>query len=119
MLVTGATFRRDRRADRAAAEALYARALEAKRTSQPLSARSAGCTFRNPGGPESAGRLIESAGLKGRRVGGAVVSERHANFLLNEGSASAADVEALIEVVRDEVRAVHGVQLELEPHLWS
>lgn len=119
MLVTGATLRRDRNADRAAAEALYRRALEAKRASQPLSARSAGCTFRNPGGAESAGRLIESAGLKGRRVGGAVVSGQHANFLLNEGSATAADVEALIQVVQNEVRAVHGVRLELEPHLWS
>lgn len=118
-LVTGATFRRDRSADRAAAEALYARALEAKRRSQPLAARSAGCTFRNPDGAAPAGRLIESAGLKGRRVGGAVVSERHANFLVNDRDATAADVERLIELVRREVEAVHGVRLDLEPHCWA
>ncbi len=119
LLVTGATFRRDRSADRAAAESLYRRALAAKRSTQPLGERSAGCTFRNPGGGEPAGRLIESAGLKGRRVGGAVVSTRHANFILNDRDATAADVEALIGVVRREVRAVHGVRLELEPAFWA
>ena len=119
MLVTGASFRRDRSADRAAAESLYAEALEAKRSTQPLGQRSAGCTFRNPGGTEPAGRLIESAGLKGRRVGGAVVSERHANFIVNDRSATGADIGALIELVRREVLAVHGVRLELEPTLWA
>ena len=119
MLVTGATFRRDRSADRTAADALYASALRAKRSTQPLADRSAGCTFRNPGGAEPAGRLIEAAGLKGRRVGGAVVSERHANVIVNDGSATGTDVEGLIALVRREVEAFHGVRLELEPHLWS
>jgi UDP-N-acetylmuramate dehydrogenase len=119
MLVTGATFRRDRTADREAAQALYAEALEAKRSTQPLAQRSAGCTFKNPGGGEPAGRLIESAGLKGRRVGGAVVSERHANFIVNDRHASGADISALIDLVRREVLALHGVRLELEPVLWG
>ena len=98
---------------------MYARALAAKRSTQPLAERSAGCTFKNPGGAEPAGRLIEAAGLKGRRVGGAVISERHANFIVNDRAATGADVEALIEVVQREVLAAHGVRLELEPVLWA
>jgi UDP-N-acetylmuramate dehydrogenase len=69
--------------------------------------------FRNPPG-DFAGRLIEAAGLKGRRLGGAVVSEKHANFIINEGVATAADVEGLIETVRATVEERTGVLLELE-----
>ena len=58
--------------------------------------------------------MIEASGLKGRRVGGAVVSCRHANFIINEGGATAADVLALIEIVREAVASEHGVRLELE-----
>jgi len=75
--------------------------------------RSVGSVFKNPPG-DHAGRLIEVSGLKGRRVGGAVVSEKHANFFLNEGEATAADLEALIELVRGKVREDHGVVLETE-----
>jgi UDP-N-acetylmuramate dehydrogenase len=87
--------------------------LEERRAKQPIGTWNCGSTFTNPPGHHAA-RLIESAGLKGRRVGGAVVSEKHANFLVNEGDASAADIENLIEVVRAEVERVHGVHLETE-----
>ena len=71
---------------------------------------SCGSVFRNPPGDHSA-RLIEAAGLKGYRIGGAEVSEKHANFIINTGDASATDIEALIEHVRQTVREVHGVDL--------
>lgn len=87
--------------------------LEKKWRAQPCGMRSAGCVFKNPVG-QSAGRLIDSAGLKGARVGGAVVSDLHANFILNDRGASAEDVEELIELVRTTVRDETGVDLELE-----
>lgn len=84
-----------------------------RRTSQPVGKLSAGSTFRNPPG-DYAARLIDFCGLKGRRVGDAVVSERHANFIINSKKATAADIEALIEDVRGEVAARTGVRLEAE-----
>jgi UDP-N-acetylmuramate dehydrogenase len=69
--------------------------------------------FRNPPG-DFAGRLIEEAGLKGHRLGGAMVSDKHANFILNTGKATAADIENLIAEVRAGVERTSGVQLELE-----
>ncbi|MFZ1947594.1 MAG: UDP-N-acetylmuramate dehydrogenase [bacterium] len=87
--------------------------LERRRGTQPLGERSAGCIFRNPPG-ESAGRLIEAAGLKGLSVGGAEVSTVHANFIVNSGGATAREILDLVEIVRERVRAVHGVDLELE-----
>lgn len=81
--------------------------------SQPLGQRSCGSVFRNPPGGFAA-QLIEAAGLKGERVGDAVVSEKHANFIINTGSASAEDVEKLIERVRERVRTDTGIALELE-----
>lgn len=80
---------------------------------QPTGVRSCGSVFRNPPGDHAA-RLIEAAGLKGTRVGGAGVSDKHANFIINHGEASAADVEALIERVRDAVERTSGVRLEPE-----
>ena len=87
--------------------------LQARSATQPLGRPNAGSVFRNPPG-DFAGRLIEAAGLKGRRQGGAVVSEKHANFIVNEGQATAADVEGLIETVRKTVEERTGVALELE-----
>ena len=81
--------------------------------SQPLGQRSCGSVFRNPPGRYAA-KLIEAAGLKGECIGDAVVSEKHANFIINTGSASAANVEDLIELVRDRVRADSGITLTLE-----
>jgi UDP-N-acetylmuramate dehydrogenase len=69
--------------------------------------------FTNPPGDHAA-RLIDSAGLKGHRIGGARVSELHANFIVNDGTASAADIEQLIGHVRTTVERVHGVRLEPE-----
>jgi len=83
-----------------------------RKASQPAGA-SAGCIFRNPEGGK-AGQLVDSAGLKNSRVGAACVSERHANFIVNEGGASASEVLALVEQVRDAVLERHGVRLENE-----
>ena len=80
---------------------------------QPLGIPSAGSVFRNPPG-DSAGRLVDELGLKGTRIGGAVVSEKHANFIVNDQKGSAADVRRLAERVRAAVEARHGIRLELE-----
>ena len=87
--------------------------LARRAASQPTGARSCGSVFRNPPG-DYAGRLIEASGLKGRRIGGAVVSDKHANFIINDGHARAADVEALIDEVAGEVEKRQGVRLERE-----
>ena len=84
--------------------------LDRRKTTQPLGLPSCGSVFRNPPGDHAA-RLIEAAGLKGYRVGGAEVSEKHANFIINRNDASAADVESLIQHVQDTVAKVHGVAL--------
>lgn len=87
--------------------------LSQRRETQPVGKASAGSTFRNPPN-EHAARLIERCGLKGHRLGGAVVSRQHANFIINEGKASAADVEELIKAVQAQVEAVTGIRLEPE-----
>ncbi|MCX5800948.1 MAG: UDP-N-acetylmuramate dehydrogenase [Candidatus Eisenbacteria bacterium] len=87
--------------------------LARRREKQPLELPSAGSVFKNP--PEAkAARLIEQAGLKGRRVGGAEVSEKHANFIVNKGGATAGDILSLIDIVREEVCKRFSVGLELE-----
>lgn len=85
-------------------------ALRLRKERQPLGMPSCGSVFRNPEGA-SAGNLIEQCGLKGQRVGGAQISEVHANFIVNTGGATAADVAALIKMARDEVMRVHGIEL--------
>jgi UDP-N-acetylmuramate dehydrogenase len=80
---------------------------------QPLGQASAGSVFRNPPG-DSAGRLIEAAGLKGHRIGGATVSDKHANFIVNDRTASAADVRRLGDHVRSVVAATTGIELRYE-----
>ena len=87
--------------------------LARRAATQPTGARSCGSVFRNPAG-DYAGRLIEASGLKGRRIGGAVISEKHANFIINDAGARAADVEALIATVVEEVERCQGVRLEPE-----
>lgn len=89
------------------------RLLAKRRQAQPIGKPSAGSVFRNPEGAH-AGDLIEKAGLKGFRLGGARVSDKHANFIVNTGNATARDIEALIETVRERVRDAFGVELELE-----
>jgi len=91
---------------------------EKRRASQPLGQKSAGCIFKNPPGA-SAGRMIDELGLKGLSVGDARVSDRHANFFVNAGKASAADMLALIADVRARVQKVYGVNLENEVVVWN
>src|SRR6266478_1272749 len=91
---------------------------EKRRSSQPLGQKSAGCIFKNPPGA-SAGRMIDELGLKGFSHGDARVSERHANFFVNAGQASAADMLALIADVRERVQRAYGVTLENEVVVWN
>ena len=91
---------------------------EKRRASQPLGQKSAGCIFRNPPGG-SAGRMIDELGLKGHSVGDAKVSDRHANFFVNAGEASATDMLALISDVRDRVQKSFEVTLENEVVVWN
>jgi UDP-N-acetylmuramate dehydrogenase len=99
--------------------------LARRDASQPTKDRSAGSTFRNPAGFSSTGRaddshelkawsLIDAAGLRGHRLGGAQMSEKHPNFLLNAGGATAAELEALGELVRQRVRETSGHDLQWE-----
>jgi UDP-N-acetylmuramate dehydrogenase len=90
--------------------------IAAARKGKTPSGSSCGSSFKNPPGT-SAGQLLDMAGLKGTRVGGAVVSERHANYIVNQGGATAADVLRLTEIMRERVLAVFGVELELEVQL--
>ncbi|WP_413933715.1 UDP-N-acetylmuramate dehydrogenase [Nitrospira sp. BLG_1] len=87
--------------------------LRYRRETQPLTLPSAGCVFKNPDN-DSAGRVVEAAGLKGISVGDAYVSTKHANFIVNQGRASATDVLALIKKIRAQVARKTGVKLELE-----
>jgi UDP-N-acetylmuramate dehydrogenase len=91
---------------------------EKRRASQPLGQKSAGCIFKNPPGA-SAGRMIDELGLKGLSVGDARVSDRHANFFVNAGAASAKDMLALIADVRERVQRSFGVILEYEVVVWN
>ena len=88
-----------------------------KKASQPMGHQSAGCVFKNPRGA-SAGELIDDAGLKSTRIGGAVVSDRHANFIVAEPQCTAQDVLRLIELIRGQVRDRMGIELELELEVW-
>jgi UDP-N-acetylmuramate dehydrogenase len=101
----------------AVAETLEIRTLLKRRNvSQPTNQPCAGSVFRNPEG-DFAGRLIELCGLKGLTVGGASVSDKHANFIVNEGTATAADIEALILLVQEKVELIQGVKLVTEVHV--
>src|SRR5581483_796402 len=87
--------------------------LKQKKATQPLALASAGCVWKNPPG-EAAGRLIEKVGLKGKRINGAEISAKHANFIVNRGGATAADVLALRDLTRERVQAQLGLTLEPE-----
>ncbi len=91
---------------------------EKRRASQPLNEKTAGCIFKNPPG-YAAGKMIDELGLKGHRIGGAVVSERHANFFVNRYAATADDFLHLIEFVRTRVQRAFGVLLEEEVIIWK
>ena len=88
-----------------------------KKSTQPLNFANVGCIFKNPKG-NSAGALIEQAGLKGLKIGDASVSTKHANFIINNGHAKSDDVIKLIDRIREAVYKNFGVNLELEVRLW-
>ena len=106
------------------AENIRSRMEEAKEqrlATQPHGARSAGCFFKNaPASQIGTGKMIDDLGMKGTRRGGAIVSEKHANFIVTEGEeAKAADAMALAEEIRKRVKGEHGIDLEYEVELWS
>lgn len=105
-----------RSGDVAAGQQKIKQLLARRSETQPIGLPSCGSVFRNPVGDHAA-RLIEAAGLKGERIGGAVVSEKHANFIINTGDATAGDIESLICLVRDRVEAASGVRLRTEVHM--
>jgi UDP-N-acetylmuramate dehydrogenase len=96
-------------------------AKDQRMATQPHGARSAGCFFKNaPASPIGTGKMIDDLGMKGTRRGGAVVSPKHANFIVTEGdNAKAEDALALAEEIRERVKREHGIELEYEVELWS
>jgi UDP-N-acetylmuramate dehydrogenase len=119
-LVTGALIEL-RPGDGAEGRRRMARWTEERTRTQPIRTKNCGSVFRNPAG-DSAGRLIEAAGLKGAREGAAEISMQHANFIVNHGGATAADVDRLVHRAQAEVRQRFGVRLEPEVELvgrWS
>ena len=88
-----------------------------KKATQPLSDQSAGCIFKNPRG-QSAGALIDQSGLKGTRLGGAEISDRHANFIVTHDGCKSDDVLRLIDLVRSKIAEQFGVELEMEIQIW-
>lgn len=89
-----------------------------KKNSQPLNTRNCGCVFKNPRGV-SAGALIDRAGLKGLQIGGAIVSDKHANFIIAEKGCKSRDVVRLIDAVKERVKEQFGIELELEVEIWD
>jgi len=90
-----------------------------RKATQPTNKRTFGSVFKNPAGELGAGRMLQRCGLKGYRVGGAVISPRHANFIENAGGATSADCLALIAEARRRAREQYGVELEHEVVLWG
>ncbi|HVQ74138.1 MAG TPA: UDP-N-acetylmuramate dehydrogenase [Candidatus Binatia bacterium] len=112
-VLIGARLRLHRRPHAEVLRDIKAR-LKQKRSSQPLALASAGCVWRNPPCPEPATRLIERVGLRGKRLNGAEISAKQANFIVNRGGATAGDVLALMDMTRDRVQAQFGIALEAE-----
>ena len=89
-----------------------------KKNNQPLNTRNCGCIFKNPRGV-SAGALVDRAGLKGLQIGGAIVSEKHANFIIAEKGCKSRDVTRLIDAIKQRVKEQFGIELELEIEIWD
>jgi UDP-N-acetylmuramate dehydrogenase len=111
-LVVEATIQLER-GDGEEAKAMMARLTKERNETQPIKTKNCGSVFKNPPG-DSAGRLVQAAGLKGAREGNVIISPLHGNFIVNEGGATAADVKKLIERVQAEVRRRFNVELETE-----
>jgi len=114
----GATLKLRQAGDGFDSKAAMRDLLHKRNRSQPVQSANAGSVFRNPDG-DFAAKLIEQAGLKGYAIGGARISELHANFIINDGSASSADIERLIGHARDRVKRTCGVDLQLEVHIMG
>lgn len=112
-LVVSAVFRLSRSTSQDVAAGMQHN-FQMKKFRQPITARSAGCVFRNPACGVSAGALLERAGFRGRRKGGVALSEQHANFLVNLGGGTSSEALALLEEARTAVRAMAGVELDFE-----
>ncbi len=117
-LILGATLRL-RPGDAEASRAAIAEYRRHRAATQPVNANSAGCIFKNPRSGPATGRLIDELGLKGETIGGATISPCHANFIVTNGAARADDIFALIERIRQRVRAARGVELEMEVKVWD
>jgi UDP-N-acetylmuramate dehydrogenase len=113
-LVVQAEFNLARPAAPPDIQARMAELIARRKTRQPANPRTCGSVFKNPAGAPAAGRLIEAAGFKGYRLGDALVSRKHANFILNHGQATAAQVKALIADIQEKVWRTQGVALERE-----
>ena len=111
-IVVSATFR-GHAGDPAAIQAEMDRIAAEREASQPLRSKTGGSTFKNPDG-QKAWELVDQAGCRGMMLGGAQVSEKHTNFLINTGDATSEDIEVLGETVRDKVRRTSGVDLQWE-----
>lgn len=122
LVVVSVDLELERAPDGASASAMRQRLKDVmayKKETQPLADRSAGCCFKNPGPTLSAGALIDAAGCKGLRVGGAEVSRKHANFVVVHEGCTARDVLDLMDEVEARVRKSHGVSLEREVRVWG
>ena len=112
-LVVSALFRLSRSTSQDVAAGMQHN-FQMKKSRQPITARSAGCVFRNPACGVSAGALLERAGFRGRRKGSVALSEQHANFLVNLGGGTSSEALALLEEARTAVRAMAGVELDFD-----
>ena len=100
-------------------KAMFQEIMSEKHNAQPLADKSAGCVFKNPPGHLTTGQMIEKAGLKGTKIGGAMVSTKHSNFIVNTNNATAADVLKLIELIKEKIDKQFEVELELEIEIWG
>ncbi len=116
-MVLSANFRLIRM-EPGAAKAKGREVVAMKQASQPVTAASAGCVFKNPAPETPAGRLLEEAGFKGKRLGGMSFSSMHANFLVNEGNGRSAEALELIDMAKEAVLARYGIPLEMEVRIW-
>ncbi len=117
-IILEATLNLSATADPVKLRQTYRMIMAEKNASQPLSAASAGCIFKNPSPEQPAARLLQEAGWKGRSVGGAMVSKIHSNFIVNQGGATGSDVLELIEQIEQDITQRYGLDLEREVELW-
>jgi UDP-N-acetylmuramate dehydrogenase len=106
------------RKEHSIAAALGKECMEKKKSTQPVSAASAGCIFKNPDTVTSAGKLLDEAGFKGKCLGGMLFSEVHANFLVNKGDGTSAQAFELVDMAKNAVKTMFDIELETEVKIW-